>query len=108
MQTKGFTLLELVIVIGILAVLGAVSVLVLNPAQLFAEARDSSRVTDLQSVTNAIGLYFTSVSTPNMQGGAGFACGTNWGSSSSAATTKKVGASGALSHCGVFAADCNG
>ena len=33
---KGFTLIELVIVIGILAILATVVVLVLNPAQLLA------------------------------------------------------------------------
>lgn len=108
MQTKGFTLLELVIVIGILAVLGAVSVLVLNPGQLFAEARDSTRVTDLQSVTNAIGLYLSSVSSPNMQAGTGFTCGTNWGTSRVGGTPTKHVAATTAAHAGVFAVDGSG
>lgn len=63
-MSKGFTLLELIIVIGILAVLGAVSVLVLNPAQLFAQARDSQRISDLASVQAAIGLYLSTATSP--------------------------------------------
>lgn len=63
---KGFTLLELVIVIGILAVLGAVSVLVLNPAQLFAQARDTTRLEDMSVMRNALAMYLSTVSTPTM------------------------------------------
>lgn len=66
MQTKGFTLLELVIVIGILAVLGAVSVLVLNPAQLFAQARDTTRIEDVGVLRNALALYVSTISSPTM------------------------------------------
>ncbi len=54
---KGFTLIELVIVIGILAILAAAVVLVLNPAQLLAQARDSQRLSDLGSIKSAIALY---------------------------------------------------
>lgn len=65
-MSKGFTLLELIIVIGILAILGTVSVLVLNPAQLFAQARDSQRITDLASLQSAIALYLSTVSSPTL------------------------------------------
>lgn len=59
-MSKGFTLLELIIVIGILAILGTVSVLVLNPAQLFAQARDTTRIQDLATLNSALGLYISS------------------------------------------------
>jgi prepilin-type N-terminal cleavage/methylation domain-containing protein len=65
-QKKGFTLIELLIVIGILAVLATVVVLVLNPAQLFAQARDSRRVEDLNNVRSAINFYLTTVTSPDM------------------------------------------
>jgi len=56
---KGFTLLELLIVIAILAVLSSAIVLVLNPAQLLAQARDSQRLSDLSSLHSAIALYLS-------------------------------------------------
>ena len=61
---KGFTLIELIIVIGILAILATVVVLVLNPAQLLAQARDSQRMSDLSSVKNAIALYLATADSP--------------------------------------------
>ncbi len=62
---KGFTLLELLIVIAILAILATAVVLVLNPAQYLAQSRDTQRMNDLDTVKNAINLYLataTSVS----------------------------------------------
>ncbi len=53
---KGFTLLELLIVIGILAILAAVTILVINPAELLKRARDSSRISDLNTLKTVIGL----------------------------------------------------
>ena len=60
-KPSGFTLLELLIVIGILAVLATVTVLVLNPAELLRQARDSQRVSDLATLNGALSLYLTSV-----------------------------------------------
>ncbi len=75
-MSKGFTLLELIIVIGILAVLGAVSVLVLNPAQLFAQARDTTRVEDMAVMRNALALYSSTVSSPKLDGPGAQSCAT--------------------------------
>jgi prepilin-type N-terminal cleavage/methylation domain-containing protein len=58
---KGFTLLELLIVIGILAILAAVVTVVLNPAQLLAQARDAQRVSDVASLNSALGMYVVDV-----------------------------------------------
>lgn len=60
---KGFTLLELLIVIGILAILSSVAVLVLNPAELLRQARDSQRINDLAALNNALALYSATVAT---------------------------------------------
>ncbi len=57
---RGFTLIELLVVIGILAILATTAVLYLDPAQLLAESRDSQRLSDVDSVRNAINLYFSS------------------------------------------------
>lgn len=78
---KGFTLIELLIVIGILAILATTVVLVLNPAQILAESRDTQRVSDLGSVQSAIGLLLATATTtvtftagPFCHGPVGFTC----------------------------------
>lgn len=63
---RGFTLIELLIVIGILAILATVTLLVLNPAQMFAQARDSQRISDLNTVKSAISLYLSTMSSPTL------------------------------------------
>jgi prepilin-type N-terminal cleavage/methylation domain-containing protein len=55
--SRGFTLVELLIVIAILAVLAAAVVIVLNPAELLAQARDSQRITDLKTLKDAIDIF---------------------------------------------------
>ncbi|MEK7612479.1 MAG: type II secretion system protein [Patescibacteria group bacterium] len=60
---KGFTLIELLIVIGILAILATTVVLVLNPAQILQESRDTQRISDLGSVQSAVGLLLATAST---------------------------------------------
>ena len=58
----GFTLLELLIVISILAILSTVVVLVLNPAEFLKQARDSRRISDLETLNGALALYLSDVS----------------------------------------------
>ncbi|MDP2874213.1 MAG: prepilin-type N-terminal cleavage/methylation domain-containing protein [bacterium] len=56
---KGFTLIELVIVIGILAILVAVVISVLNPARFLAKSRDTRRQSDLKMVQAALEAYYS-------------------------------------------------
>lgn len=58
---KGFTLIELLVVIAILAVLATATVLVLNPAELLKQGRDSTRISDLAAVNSAISLWVADV-----------------------------------------------
>ncbi len=69
---KGFTLIELLIVIGIISILATAVVLVLNPAQLLAQARDSTRISDLSSVKSAIGLYLATATSTLAVGSTGY------------------------------------
>lgn len=71
-QKKGFTLIELLIVIGIIGILAAAVIVVLNPAELLAQARDGTRLSDIDSVSSAINLYIASVDSPDLvTGGTG-------------------------------------
>ncbi|OHB20970.1 MAG: hypothetical protein A2939_02535 [Parcubacteria group bacterium RIFCSPLOWO2_01_FULL_48_18] len=76
MRKSGFTLLELLIVIAILAILAAAAVVVLNPAELLRRARDSERITDIANTRNALNLYLTTVGTPDLDGSS--SCPTNY------------------------------
>jgi prepilin-type N-terminal cleavage/methylation domain-containing protein len=70
-STEGFTLLELLIVITIIAILSVALVFVLNPAETLAKSRDTQRMADLSTLKTAIGIYLTSSSTPQLDGSGG-------------------------------------
>ena len=53
---RGFTLIELLIVVGIVAILATVIALTLNPSELLRQARDSRRVSETQSINQAMSL----------------------------------------------------
>jgi type II secretory pathway pseudopilin PulG len=58
---RSFTLTELLIVIAIIAVMGAAIVVILNPADFLGQSRDAKRVADIDSLNAALGLYASSV-----------------------------------------------
>lgn len=53
---KGFTLIEILIVVAIIAILASIVIVGLGPAQ--QSGRDARRVTDLQSIQNGLELYY--------------------------------------------------
>lgn len=55
--SKGFTLIELVVVIGILAVLFAIVLIAINPGRQFAQANDTKRRSDVNAILNAVSQY---------------------------------------------------
>ncbi|MGB9726724.1 MAG: type II secretion system protein [Minisyncoccia bacterium] len=63
---KGFTLLELLIVIGILAILSTTMVIVINPAEMLRKARDAQRISDLSTLKTALSYYLTEASSPSI------------------------------------------
>jgi prepilin-type N-terminal cleavage/methylation domain-containing protein len=53
-RQKGFTLIELLVVIGILGILLAIVLIAINPARQFAQADNTKRSSDINSLLNAI------------------------------------------------------
>jgi prepilin-type N-terminal cleavage/methylation domain-containing protein len=62
-RRNGFTLIELLVVIAVIAILTVVVLLTLNPAELLRQSRDSNRLSDLDTMVHALGLYTTDQST---------------------------------------------
>lgn len=56
-NNKGFTLLEILIVMGIIAILAAVMIVTLDPISQFAKARNTQRWTDVNTIMDAVYRY---------------------------------------------------
>lgn len=67
-QREGFTLLELLIVIAIIAILSVMLIIVINPIETLRKSRDSQRISDLNTLKTAMGIYTTSIATPSLDG----------------------------------------
>jgi|CXWK01.1.fsa_nt_gi type IV pilus assembly protein PilA len=53
-KSAGFTLIEILLVMGIIAILAAVVIVAVNPARQFAQARNSQRTSNVFSILNAV------------------------------------------------------
>jgi prepilin-type N-terminal cleavage/methylation domain-containing protein len=53
-QKKGFTLIEILIVIGLIAVLAGVLIVALNPARQFSQARNAQRWNNVDTIISSI------------------------------------------------------
>jgi general secretion pathway protein G len=54
---KGFTLIEVIIVIALVGVLSTAMIMIINPLQQFKKARDVERKSDLRQIQAALELY---------------------------------------------------
>ena len=54
---KGFTLLEILLVIAIIAILAAIVIIAINPGKQLADARNAQRSTDVNTILNGVYQY---------------------------------------------------
>jgi prepilin-type N-terminal cleavage/methylation domain-containing protein len=65
-KKDGFTIVELLIVIAIIAVLSVGVIYFLNPSQLASQGRDSNRISDLTSLNQNVALYHETAPAGNL------------------------------------------
>ncbi len=56
-NNKGFTLVEILVVMGVLSILFTIILTVTNPAKQFSRANNTKRRSDIVAILNAIGAY---------------------------------------------------
>jgi len=54
---KGFTLIEILVVVALIAILTAITFIAINPAKNFADSRNAQRSSDVVQILNAITQY---------------------------------------------------
>jgi type II secretory pathway pseudopilin PulG len=64
MNSRSFTLIEVLIIISIVAVLSAATVVYLNPVDFLGQGRDAQRIADIETLNTAVSLYSLKVRGP--------------------------------------------
>ena len=63
MKEKGFTLMELLIVLALIAILAAILIAVINPGAIMTRGRDTQRKGDLRNLAAATDAYIADIGT---------------------------------------------
>ncbi len=56
-KNKGFTLIEILVVMGVLSILFSIITIAINPQKQFGRANNAKRRSDIVAILNAIGAY---------------------------------------------------
>lgn len=56
-KVKGFTLIEILLVIALIAILATITIVALNPTRQFGQANDTTRTSHVNAILNAVNQY---------------------------------------------------
>ena len=56
-KNSGFTLIEVLLVIAVIAILAAIVIIAINPARQIAQANNAQRAANVNTILNALGQY---------------------------------------------------
>ena len=56
--SQGFTLLEILLVVGIIAILAGIVILAINPSKQLADTRNAQRKMDVKTIADAVYQYY--------------------------------------------------
>jgi type IV pilus assembly protein PilA len=57
-SVKGFTLLEIILVVGVIAIIAGIVVLAINPTKQLGDSRNAQRRSDVLTILNAVNQYY--------------------------------------------------
>jgi prepilin-type N-terminal cleavage/methylation domain-containing protein len=80
-SARGFTLLELIVAIGILSILAVAAIIVLNPASQLQKGNDARRKSDLAQVQRALEAYYQDYNKYPIVTASPYQPGVAWGAS---------------------------
>jgi len=63
-KSKGFTLLEILLVVAIIAILAGIVIVAINPAKQLGSTRDAERKSDINTLYKAVNQYLIDKGTP--------------------------------------------
>ena len=55
---KGFTLLEILLVVGIISILAGIVIVAINPSKQLATVRNAERKSDIKQIDSALTQYY--------------------------------------------------
>ncbi|MFW5702680.1 MAG: type II secretion system protein [Candidatus Dojkabacteria bacterium] len=56
-KLEGFTLIEILVVVALIAILAGITIIAINPAQNFEDTRNAQRSSDVNTILNAVTQY---------------------------------------------------